>query len=350
MPRKKGQLSKAATLVNEVNSTLKTNVMLGSNPYFEIARIPTGSLVLDRITGGGLALGRHVELFGDENSAKSYTSYRTMALSQRRGNFCALIDPEHSFDPEWFTHLGGDPNTLITHHPENAEDAVAVMMLLAKKSREIEIEVITVDSVSSLVPTEEMIRDPRDEDRMAAQARMMSRALRRITTVNEKTLFIWCNQERENIGIRFGNPKTTSGGRALRFYATTRIEMRRMGKVTAKRKVASTAKLIDKEVQVGRWISCRVEKDKSTRPYREGSFIFSTESNSIDLGSEIIQLGLEDGLITRMGNYLVYTDLDDRVVKLSEKGMRRALNNDMELQRELVAVIEDNTIEQEANG
>jgi recombination protein RecA len=348
--RKKGQLTKAASLVNELNTTLKTNVMLGSNPYFEIARIPTGSLVLDRITGGGLALGRHVELFGDENSAKSYTSYRTMALSQQRGKFCALIDPEHSFDPDWFTHLGGDPSTLLTHHPENAEDAVAVMMLLAKKSREIEIEVITVDSVSSLVPTEEMIRDPRDEDRMAAQARMMSRALRRITTVNEKTLFIWCNQERENIGIRFGNPKTTSGGRALRFYATTRIEMRRGTKVTAKRKVASAAKLIDKEVQVGRWISCRVEKDKSTRPYREGSFIFSTEANSIDLGSEIIQLGLEDGLIERSGNFLVYVDLDDKEWKLSERAMRKALNTDRQLQGELVSVIMDNTIEQEANG
>jgi recombination protein RecA len=345
--RKKGQLSRAATLVNEVNATLKTNVMLGSNPYFELTRIPTGSLVLDRITGGGFALGRHVEIFGDENSAKSYTSYRTMALSQQRGNLCALVDPEHSFEPEWFAHLGGDPDLLLTFHPENAEDAIAVMMLLAKHAEENTIEVITVDSVASMVPNEEMTRDPRDEDRLGAQARMMSRALRRITTVNKKTLFIWINQERANIGIRFGNPRTTSGGRALRFYATTRIEMRRGTKVTTKRKVASVSKLVEREVQMGRWIFCRCEKDKSTRPYREGSFIFSTASNAIDLGSEVIQLGLEDGLIERSGNFLIYEDVDGHTWKHSEKQMRKLINEPGDLQTELVTVIRDNTIHQE---
>ena len=343
MPRKKGQLSRAKVLANQLNTTLKTNVMLGDDPFLEIARIPTGSLTLDRITGGGFPLGRHVEIFGEENSAKSYTSYRTIALSQQRGNLCALVDPEHSFDPDWFTHLGGDPGSLLTFHPENAEEAVAVMMQLAKHAEENTVEIIAVDSVASLVPSEEMIRDPRDEDRMAAQARMMSRALRRITTVNKKTLFLWINQERENIGIRFGNPRTTSGGRALRFYATTRLEMRRGTKVTSKRKVASAGKLVEKEAQVGRWINCRIEKDKSSRPYREGSFIFSTESNSIDLGSEIIQLGLVDGVIERSGNFLVYVDLDDKEWKHSEKQMRKLINQEGDLQDELVSLIRDNT-------
>ena len=111
----KKKLSRAAALAAEINTTLKLEgggVMLGSDPYFQIERIPTGSLVLDRVTGGGFALGRHYELYGSENSGKSHTVYRTMALSQQRGNLCAIVDPEHSFDGERFAYLGGDPDEL----------------------------------------------------------------------------------------------------------------------------------------------------------------------------------------------------------------------------------------------
>jgi recombination protein RecA len=307
MPTKKKQ-SRAASLVSEINSTLGTDVRLGSDPSFEIVRIPTGSLVLDRITGGGFALGRHVELFGDENACKSYIAYRTMALSQQRGNLCAIVDPEHSFDGGWFRHLGGSDDDLLSFHPANAEEAIAVMMTLAKHAEDRSLEVITIDSVASLIPAEELERDPRDEDRIAGQARMMSRALRRITAVNRRTLFLWTNQERTNIGVRFGNPKTTSGGRALRFYATTRVEVRRGGVVKAKRPVAKDGRLVQRDMATARWIQCRVEKDKSTRPYREGSFLFDSDVGGIDQSSEILHLGLEDGLITLSGNTYIYDD------------------------------------------
>jgi recombination protein RecA len=337
MATKKKQ-SPAAALVHEVNSALGTDVKLGSDPAFEITRIPTGSLVLDRITGGGFALGRHVELFGDENACKSYIAYRTMALSQWRGNLCAIVDPEHSFDGAWFRHVGGRPEEILSFHPANAEDALAVMMTLAKHAKEKSLEVITIDSVASLIPSEELQRDPRDEDRIAAQARMMSRALRRITAVNKRTLFLWTNQERTNVGVRFGNPRTTSGGRALRFYATTRVEVRRGGVVKAKRRVASTGRLVEREVVVARWIQCRVEKDKSTRPYREGSFLFDADTGAIDLASEIIHLGLEDGLISRSGNNYIYGQ-----VKGMNKMFARRLRTDQELQNELVNAINDKT-------
>ena len=348
--KKKGQLSRAASIAHEINSTLKTDVRLGNDPYFEITRVPTGSLVMDRVTGGGWALGRHYEIYGDESAGKSYILYRTLAESQRRGNLCALVDPEHSFDSAWYEHLGGEPKTLLTLHPENAEDALAVMMTLTRLTEESQIEIIGMDSVTSLVPTEETEKDPREEPRIAGQARMMSRALRRITTVNRKTLFLWTNQERTDVGIKFGNPKTTSGGKALRFYATGRIEMRKGTKIRSKRKVARGGKLVEAEVQTGRWIQVRAEKDKSTRPYREGSFVFSTETNSIDIASEIIQLGLEDGLIEQTPRGYSYVDVEDREWKGTRKQFEKWLREDEELQHELCVVIADNTISQEIGG
>lgn len=344
MKKKSRKLSQAASLVHEINSTLKTNVRLGNDPYFEIVRIPTGSLVMDRVTGGGWALGRHYEIYGDESACKSYVLLRTLAESQLRGNLCALVDPEHSFDSTWFAHLGGIPNELITLHPENAEDALSVMMMLTQHD---EIQVVGMDSVTSLVPSEETEKDPREEPRIAGQARMMSRALRRLTTVNRKTLFIWTNQERTNVAVKFGNPNTTSGGKALRFYATGRIEMRKGQRIRSKRKVARGGKLVESEVQTARWIQVRAEKDKSTRPYREGSFVFSTESNSIDIASEIIQLGLEDGLIEQTTRGYSYVDLDDREWKGTRSQFEKYLRNEEELQHELTVAISDNTITQE---
>lgn len=345
--RRSPQALRAAELLSEIEDTLKLDkgvMSLGNDPYFTITRVPTGSLVMDRITGGGFAHGRHYELFGDESSGKSYILYMTMVLAQARGKLCAMIDPEHSFDEERFSFLGGKPEELLMQHPDNAEEAVAVMMLLAKNAADI--EVIGIDSVSSLVAREEMENDPRQEDRMGSQARMMSRALRRITTVNKKTIFIWTNQERENIGIRFGNPKTTSGGRALRFYATGRIEFRRGTKVMGKGKRAKAGKLVETEVVTGRWTQVKVEKDKSTIPGREGAFIFNYNMKRIDPASEIVQLGLEDGLIVRSASgWYSYTDLDDKEWRGTEKKFYKMLNdsNNIELRRELEIAIADKT-------
>jgi recombination protein RecA len=343
MAAKKKRTSRAAVLMGELNQELGTNVMLGSDPYFTIERIPTGSLVMDRITGGGFALGRHYELYGDENSGKSYVVYRTMALSQARGNLCAIVDPEHSFDNERFRFLGGDDEELLAFHPKTAEDAVAVMMLLGKHAKERDIEITTIDSVSSLLPQVELAKDPREVDEMAAQARMMSRALRRLTAINEKMLFLWTNQERENVGIRFGNPKTTSGGRALRFYATGRIEFRRGTKVMGKRKRVRAEKIVETEVAVGRWTQVKVEKDKSTIPGREGAFIFDYNMKKIDPASEILQLGLEDGLIERSGNVFNYEDIDGKKWSGTRSRFAKFIYDNDELHEELKSAIEDVT-------
>lgn len=338
--------SRAAALAASINSTLKLEegIRLGSDPYFEISRIPTGSLVMDRITGGGFALGRHYELFGDESVGKSYIVYRTMALSQRRGNLCAVVDPEHSFDSERFKFLGGNPGELLIQHPQTAEDAIAVMMILAQEAKKEMLEIVGIDSVASLLTTEEADKDPREVDRVASQARMMSKALRRITTVNKKTLFLWTNQERMDVGVKFGNPKTTSGGRALRYYATGRIEFRRSGQLLAKKEVARAGKLVETEKPIGRWVQIKVVKDKSTMPNREGAFVFNHEMKKIDPVYEILQLGLEDGLIERSasGKYS-YVDVEDHEWTGTEKRFTSHLRSNDELRAELEAAIVDET-------
>jgi recombination protein RecA len=173
---------------------------------------------------------------------------------------------------------------------------------------------------------------------------MMSKALRRITTVNKKTLFLWTNQERMDVGVKFGNPKTTSGGRALRYYATGRIEFRRSSQLLRKKKVARGGKLIETEKPVGRWVQVKAVKDKSTVPYREGAFVFNHEMKRIDPAYEILQLGLEDGLIERSasGQYS-YVDLDDHEWKGTEKRFTANINSNPELRMELEAAIIDVT-------
>lgn len=348
--KKKKPKSRAAVLAAEINSALKLEnpLRVGSDPYFTIERVPTGSLVLDRLIGGGFVRGRHYELFGGENAGKSTILYMTMVKAQERGEICAMVDPEHVFDNERFEFLGGDPGELVMEHPNDAEEAVAVMMMLAKFGSEANLSIVGIDSVSSLVTKEETGKDPREHDQPATQARMMSRALRRITAMNKKTLFLWTNQERINVGVKFGNPNTTSGGRALRYYATGRIEFRRGAKLKRKAKVAHAGKLVETEIVYGRWTQIRVEKEKSTRPQREGAFVFNHDLGIIDPAYEIIQLGLEDGIIARnAGGVYSYTDLEDHEWKGHEKKFTKYLRENEELRGEIETLLIWNTQNQE---
>jgi recombination protein RecA len=226
--------SRAQEIAAEINSIMGKPVMtVASAPELKIVRVPTPSLVINRITGGGFALGRHVELFGDPNVGKSTVMYGTMALSQQRGNLCGLVDPEGVFDPEWFAHNGGFSDELLYSRPDNAEEIIASLRLLVEKAAAgVNIEIVGIDSQSAMVTREQVEKDPTEEERVASQARMMSRAMRVLTMRNRKILFIWTNQLRSNIG--FGSqfqPTVTSGGRAMSFYATTRLEFKKTGAV-----------------------------------------------------------------------------------------------------------------------
>jgi recombination protein RecA len=351
-PRKK-RSGQAARIKDAINAAMQKPVIrLGSDAYFKLEKIPTGSLSIDRITGGGFTRGRHIDLVGHWSAGKSYIMLRTIALAQQRGEMCALVDPEKVFDQMWFKHLGGIPEELLLFQPEkewNAEDAVGVMMLLADLIDDESVAVVGVDSTAALVTQEEMRKDIREgDDRVATQARMMSRAMRRITTMNRKTIFIWTNQERSNIGHgAMFQPVTYPGGRAMSFYATTRIEFKKTGKVKRKKNVAEKGKLVEKEMQVGNWIQVRAEKEKSTRPYMQAAFVFDNERGRIDPLSEIIQLGLEDGLIHKSGNSFRYDAIsdDESIYGANEKAFRKQLVAAPEISTELVELIQQQTLE-----
>jgi recombination protein RecA len=338
--------NRAHEIAAEINSAMGKPVMtVASDPELRVVKIPTPSLTINRITGGGFALGRHVELYGDPNVGKSAIMYGTMAMSQRRGNLCGLIDPEGVFDEDWFTHLGGYPDELLYSRPDNAEEIIGGMRLLVERAVDGDsIEIVGVDSQAAMVTKEQVDKDPRDDERIASQARMMSRALRVLTMKNRRILFIWTNQLRSNIG--FGSqfqPSVTTGGRAMSFYATTRLEFKKTGAVEEPGKRADKGELKAKKIKVGDWIQVKSQKEKAAMPYQQGSYIFRTDVGAIDLASEIIQLGLEDGIIERVGNSYVYESLDEDEIKGSWAKFSEKLMEDDEIRHELISAIEDQT-------
>lgn len=347
--KRTGTRALAHEIANEINSAMGRPVMtVASDPDLKVIKVPTPSLVINRITGGGFALGRHVELFGDPNVGKSTIMYGTMALSQQRGNLCGLVDPEGVFDAEWFSHQGGFPDELLYSRPDNAEEIIGSLRLLVEKATEgANIEIIGVDSQAAMVTKEQTEKDPREEERVASQARMMSRALRVLTMRNRKILFIWTNQLRSNIG--FGSqfqPNVTTGGRAMGFYASTRLEFRKTGAVEISGKRAERMELKAKKVKVGDWIQVKAMKEKTTKPYQQGAYIFRTDQGRIDRFSEIVQLGLEDEIIERVGNSYLYETLDGEELKMTESKLRARLEDDEDLRYELISSIEDMTFQQ----
>lgn len=345
--------SMAVQISNEINSAMGSAVMtIASDPDLTVVKIPTPSLIINRITGGGFALGRHVELFGDPGTGKSTIMYGTMALSQQRGNLCGLADPEGVFDAEWFQHLGGIPEELLYSRPKNAEEIIGALRLLVEKKAEgAPIEVVGIDSQSAMVTKEQDEKDPSEEERVASQARMMSRALRVLTMRNRKILFIWTNQLRSNIG--FGSqftPHVTSGGRAMGFYATTRLEFRKSGQFEISGMRAEKGELKAKKIKVGDWVQIKSQKEKAAKPYAQGMYVFRSDKGEIDLLSEIIQLGLEDEIINRKGNTFSYETLEGSDVSGTEKKFRDLVMGDEDLKDEILFAIEDMTYQKSRVG
>lgn len=341
------QRSLSAEIASEINTIMGKKVMLvASDPELEIAKVPTPSLVVNRITGGGFALGRHVELYGDPNVGKSTIMYGTMALSQQRGNICGLIDPEGVYDAEWFALQGGFPDELLYSRPDNAEEIIGAMRIMVEKAVEgAPIEIVGVDSQAAMVTREQVEKDPREEERVASQARMMSRALRILTMRNRKLLFIWTNQLRSNIGFGAAfQPHVTTGGRAMSFYATTRLEFKKTGAFDVSGKRAEKGELKDKRIKVGDWIQVKSQKEKSARPYQQGMYLFRSDLGRIELASEIIHLGLEDEIINKVGRSYVYDGMDGEVKGTLNQWSDR-LSEDDALRDELIEAITDQTIQ-----
>lgn len=345
MPRKGQQILSTANQVRDrVNAQMKSDVIgLANDPQFSLSRIPSGSLTIDRVVGGGFPRGRHVECFGDYATGKSLIAYMTMALAQQRGEVCALIDVERVFDEEWFTRLGGNVDDLLIFRPQTAEQTIKVLQLFALSDEDNPgADVIVIDSVASLLPAEERLKDVEEgDDRTASRARMMSRLLRRVTAVNDKTLFLWTNQIIDKVGGYGGS--TTPGGRALKFYTSIRVELRMEKKERKPRKTVKHGKVVTADKVVGQWVMVRAEKQKTARPYVESMFYFDYERRMIDPEYELIHLGLEDRLIERKGNTFSYEDSEGVTWSGTDKAFRRLLQEEEGLREELTWAIRQNT-------
>src|ERR1017187_548258 len=234
-------------------------MQLGSESTADVQGINTGSLSLDIALGGkGLPRGRIVEIYGPEASGKTTVALHAIANAQRAGGVAAFIDAEHALDPSWAKRLGVDLEALLISQPSNGEEALKIAEMLVKSNA---VDIIVVDSVAALVPRAEVEGEIGDSH-VGLQARLMSQALRMLTpTVSKtKTCLIFINQLREKIGVMFGNPETTPGGRALKFFATVRLEVR---KVTG---------IKDGEETIGNRVKAKVVKNKVAPPFRQAEF------------------------------------------------------------------------------
>ncbi|MDO8436370.1 MAG: recombinase RecA [bacterium] len=260
----------------------------------DIDAIPTGSISLDLALGiGGMPQGRVIEIFGPESTGKSTLALHVCAEAQKRGGVAAFVDAEHSLDPDYSKKLGVNIDELLISQPDSGEQALQIVETLVRSG---EVDVIVIDSVAALVPQAE-INGEMGEFQIGLQARLMSSALRKLSGIiaKTKTVVIFLNQTRMKIGVHWGNPETTSGGLALKFYASIRIDLRRIAQIKQKDEI------------VGSRIKAKIVKNKVAPPFKIAEFdIYYNEG--ISYLSDIINAGLKFGVIKKMGSWFQFEE------------------------------------------
>lgn len=286
-------LAKAMDLINKEHGSGSV-MRLGDNVSMNVEAIPTGILELDICLGiGGIPRGRIVEVFGNESAGKSSLAMHIVKEAQEMGLNCAYVDAEHALDPEYAVNIGVNPDDMIISQPDYGEQALDIVLKLVESG---EVGLIIVDSVAALTPRAEIQGDIGDSH-VGLQARLMSQALRKITGAADKnnTTVLFINQLREKIGVMFGNPETTTGGNALKFYASVRLDIRRNGSA-----------IKDKEGNVtGNHVKVKVVKNKLAPPFRLAMFDIMY-GEGVSKNGEIVDLGVEKDIIQKSGSWYAY--------------------------------------------
>ena len=301
-----------------------TIMKLGDQPQWDVQVIPSGSVALDHALGvGGYPRGRIIVIYGPESSGKTTLAIHAIAEAQKQGGIAAMIDAEHAFDRTYAKALGVNLETLLISQPDNGEQALEIADNLIRSGA---VDIVVIDSVAALTPKAE-IEGEMGDNKVGLQARLMSQALRKLTANISKTntCCIFINQLREKIGVMFGNPETTTGGNALKFYASVRIDVRRV------------TQLKDGEEALGNRTRVKVVKNKMAPPFKKAEFDI-VYGEGISKVGEVIDLGVEYNVISKSGSWFSY---NDQKLAQGREATKQLLKDNPELCEEIEAKLRD---------